>query len=404
MSEKRPRRGHRAVSRQQELLLRAALLEGAASRAAWEQWRREVALEDLDEDSQRLLPLLYRALRLQNISVPEMGRLKGIYRRTWADNMRRFHDGAAVLRALQDAGIATMLLKGAALAARYYGDPSLRPMWDFDILVPADRGAAAIDLLKRLGWTPLQELVGVTEAEALAAAHAYPFQGPQDQQIDLHWHVFYQHVDPAADADLWAAAKPIVLSGVPTHTLSAADQLLHVCVHGIERAWWGGEVLPNSRWVADAMMILRTAEADLDWDRLAVQAQRLHFVLPMREALSYLRDLLGLRLPDGAMRIYRLPAPVAERIAERARMGPSRHWGPWIALGVRYLEYSSTFPPGTGVVRQLTGLPAFFQRRWRSRSLWHLPFEAAFRVWRRIRWTQEQRTRRGVVSTVTHRP
>ena len=389
-------RRYRAPTRQQELLLKAALLDGPACVDAWTQWIASVDPNDLDCDSYGLLPLLYSALERQGIVHREMGRLRGVYRRTWYDNTLRFHAAAAVLRHLHDAGIKTMVLKGAALTLRYYRDAGLRPMDDFDILVPTREGPRALGVLKGLGWTSIDiDLVGKTEAEALAIGHAYPFRNDRGQEVDLHWHVFYQRVYLAADSDLWAAAHPIALSGVPTLTLSPADQLLHVCVHGMERLGWGGDREPNLRWVPDATMILRHAREELDWDRLFTQARRLHFVLPMREALSFLHDLLAAPIPATDLaRFQATPVPLAERIAEQARTRPHQRWGPWVALGVRYLEYCSTLPPDVGVLRRLAGLPAFFGRRWGGAPLLHLPFVAMFRGLRRIRWAIEDHRRR----------
>ena len=397
-------RRYQAPTWQQELLLKAALVDGPNGIAAWTQWRASVDPEQLDYDSYRLLPLLYDALQKRGVVDREMGRFKGVYRRTWYDNALRFHAGATALRALHDAGITTMLLKGAALTLRYYGDAGLRPMDDFDILVPTARGPEALDVLKGIGWTPVSDLVGITEAEALAMAHAYPLRNARDQTVDLHWHVFYQHVHPAADDDFWGAARPIALSGQETLALSPADQLLHVCVHGTERAWWGGERAPNLRWVTDAAMILRSASQELDWERLLRHAHRLRYVLPMREALAYLHDIFGAQVPATALtRIHTVPVRAAERIAERARTRPSKLWGPWVALGVGYLEYCSTLPPDAGMLTRLAGLASFFRRRWGGAPLWQLPFVAIFRGLRRIRWAVEGH-RRGHVEITSDTP
>jgi hypothetical protein len=384
-------RRYRAPTPDQELLLQACFLDAPDAIAAWTQWSGHVDPGQLDDDSSRLLPMLYHALHKHGVSDPWMGRLKNVYRQTWVDNTLRFHLAATVLRALHEAGIQTMLLKGPALALRYYGDLGLRPMEDVDILVPTHQGPAALDILKGLGWTPAFECVGFTEGEALEVGHAYPFRKPRGQAVDLHWHVFYQRVTSNADSEFWAAACPVTLSGVSTQTLCPADHLLHVCVHAMERAWWGGERRPNLRWVADAMIILRNAAQELDWDRLLTQAQRLQFVLPMREALDYLHERVGAQIPATALaRIRTLPVPLAERVAERARTRPSRQWGPWVALGVRYLEYCSTLPADAGLLRRLAGLPAFFRRQWGSAPGWTLLFAAIFRGVRRIRWVMER--------------
>src|SRR2546430_6554391 len=49
-------------SPQQELLLRAALLQGPRAVEAFERWRHLVDVEELDPDSHRLLPQLYHNL------------------------------------------------------------------------------------------------------------------------------------------------------------------------------------------------------------------------------------------------------------------------------------------------------------------------------------------------------
>jgi hypothetical protein len=383
---------YRGATWQQEQLLKAVLLEGPASLAAWEQWRTHVDPEQLDYGSHRLLPLLYSTLQRQGISDPQLGRFKGVYRRSWYDNMLRFNAATAVLRAFQDAGIKTMLLKGAALALGYYRDPGLRPMDDFDILVPTPQGPAAVDVLKTLGWAPCVEFAAGTEAEALAAGHAYPFKDAAGRQVDLHWHVFYQRLSPSADEALWTRALPMMFHGVPTHTLNPADQLLHVCVHGTQMlCWWRNDERANLRWIADAMMIFRQAPEEIDWNRLLTLAQRLHYVLPLREALGYLCDVFDAPVPPDVMRrVGRVPVSLGERIAEQARSRPPKHWGPWVALGWRYLEYSSNLSADVGVLGRLAGLPAFFQRRWGQVPLWHLPFVAAWRGLRRVRWAVER--------------
>ena len=51
---------------EQELLLKAVLLQGEGSIAAWKSWADAIDFDQLDAGSQRLLPLLYRNLVNQN--------------------------------------------------------------------------------------------------------------------------------------------------------------------------------------------------------------------------------------------------------------------------------------------------------------------------------------------------
>ena len=100
----------------QELLLKAALLQGPDAIHAWQEWKDNTDLEGhLDRGSFRLLPLLYKNLLRHRVKNPFMNKLKGIYRREWYKNQMLFFEMSKVLRYLHDKGIRTMILKGAAL-------------------------------------------------------------------------------------------------------------------------------------------------------------------------------------------------------------------------------------------------------------------------------------------------
>lgn len=122
---------------QQELLLRASLFEEQEALQAWEAWKAQINWNDyLDAGSFRLLPLLFHNLQQHGVQDPLMHKLKGIYRKTWCENQIAFQKLAVLLQSFQKAGIKTLVLKGAALTVRHYQNNGLRPMNDFDVLVP----------------------------------------------------------------------------------------------------------------------------------------------------------------------------------------------------------------------------------------------------------------------------
>ena len=127
-------RGYQLPTKEQELLLMAALLRGSAAIDAWLEWKSSVNVDRLDQHSYRLLPLLYRNLSIHGVEDPLLNKFRGIHRLTWYKNRVMFHNMATLIRHFNDAGIDTILLKGAALVLRYYEDHGLRPMIDFDIL------------------------------------------------------------------------------------------------------------------------------------------------------------------------------------------------------------------------------------------------------------------------------
>jgi hypothetical protein len=319
----------------QELLLKACLSQGERAIAAWQAWKSRGAMEDLDPGSFRLLPLLYQNLREHGLQEPAMERFKEIYQLTWSQNQLRFHRMAALLGSLHEAGIRTMVLKGAALVLHYYGDHGLRPMVDFDLLVPTEQALAAIDLLARQGLQPIRrELASLTET-SLSMWHGEGFQGEGGQALDLHWHMLIECCYPGADDDFWENARPLEVSGVPTCAPGPTDHLLHVCAHGAKY-----RVLPQFRWVADAMAILDSPEVAIDWARLVAQSVARRLILPLRYGLRYLYDTLEAPIPPATLEaLDSAPVSAVERLEYRAATRPPGPLGKLPILWTRYARY-----------------------------------------------------------------
>src|SRR5262249_9547590 len=171
---------------QQTLLLRAALWKEEAALSAWREWKENNVLESIDRGSLRLLPLLYRNLESLGVSDPFMEQLKEVYHHTRDKNNMLFHACADVLRSFQKAGIPTVLLKGPAMVLRYYADPGVRPMADFDVLIPEDSAAAAINHLEKLAWR-LSCQKAQSIPDLISVRSGFSFTDPSGLNLDLHW-------------------------------------------------------------------------------------------------------------------------------------------------------------------------------------------------------------------------
>jgi hypothetical protein len=301
---------------EQELLLRAALLAGPEGLTAWERWKRAVDLDHLDAASVRLLPHLYRTLESAGVRDPLMGRLKGTYRHTLYDNHLRLRAAAPVLAELVRVGVGPMVLKGVPLAFLYYRDVGRRPMDDVDVLVPVRQAGAALEVLRQLGWLPRCRVT----ARHIQVGHAVDFADGRGHRLDLHWHLLPESCWPSADEAFWERAQRAALHGIEVTVLDPTDQLFHVCVHGVK---W--EQLAPVRWVADAAVTIARAGDEIDWDRLARQAEGHRLTLSLRAALQYLRAALGVPIPAEVLeQLRRARVSLAERWEHELRLRPPR--------------------------------------------------------------------------------
>ncbi len=368
-------------TQEQEWLLRAALEQSAGGLAAWETWRQTAHLDQPHYGTQHLLPLLYRNLSDQGVKDAEMGILKGHYRLAWYRNQVLFDRMAALLRALAEAGIPTMALKGAPLALQYYRDPGLRPMADFDLLVPPEQGLAAVALLQAQAWQPKGEAASLTP-DAMSVSNGASFRSLDGYEIDVHWYVLPECCYSGADDAFWTYAGSLAVGGASTLAPHATELLLHVCQHGYK---WNP--VPPFRWVADAAMLLRSAV--IDWRRFLESAQSRRLVLPLRNTLHYLDEFLKLPIPGEVLAALDSQSITArERREYQALIQPltlpgymAMHW----ARHSRATAAAGRATGAAGRASRILSFPRYLQRGLGLDHIWQVPVVAVTQGVHRVR-------------------
>ena len=321
----------------QTLLLRAALGDGDTAREAWSRAKHATETPQLlDHASYRLLPQLYRNLLDAGVDEPALAQLKGIYRHSWYQNQRLFHRSADLLRELHEAGIETLVLKGAALSVVHYRDAGSRPMEDFDVLVHRRDAARTAALLEASGWE--QQNVAWQPETMFRVVSSVGFRHESGSEIDLHWNPLYEVVP---EEPIWRHAVSMEIGGVATKALDPTDQLMHVCVHGL--SWFPAPL----RWISDGVVVARSADPPVDWDRLAEQAEQWQLSARMETALELLHDEFGVAVPAATMeRLRTSRRPLSERLGHRVLTRPPEHFALPAVFWDRYSRMRSVREEG----------------------------------------------------------
>lgn len=296
--------GHPSPSR--DGLLLSALAPRAVAIAAWRRWETSCVDPDDDPVAARWLPLIGQHLDQSDLSERSRRWLDGARRGTWAANMRLWIATEPALDRLESAGIEWILLKGAALAWTVYDSAALRPIGDVDVLVRPEAADSAAALLEGEGWRSVHR----ARSSDLGHLHGINYTRAPYGALDLHRYALRECCWPDADVGFWQRSVPTTIGDRPVRVLSSADQLLHVCVHGLR---WNP--VHSSHWVADAARIIAHAGTAIHWPALVAEARRRDLAFQVREALDFVRRVAAAPVPDAV-----LSALATGRVSWRTRV------------------------------------------------------------------------------------
>jgi hypothetical protein len=310
--------------------------------------------------------------------------------------MLLFRELGRILRALDEAGVPVIVLKGAALAEAVYGNIALRPMADLDLLVPHESLAPTLAALANLG-----HLAADTETQDGAAA---TFEnevmlrkaGPVAVLTEIHWSLLdsphYQHLLPMSW--FWETAIPVRIEGAEVLVLGPEALLMHLCAH--LALHHGGRGL---LWLHDVAEALHHFRDRLDWDLLLAKAEEYDLVLPLQLILPRVAEDWAAPVPPGFLqRLRRLePSPQEVRVfnwlTARERPVAQRFWADLASMPgwrsrLRYLM-GNLFPS-----------MAYMRQRYRIRHDLLLPLHYPYRwllgLRSALRFTQAWRRLEGV--------
>jgi Uncharacterised nucleotidyltransferase len=356
------------LTRKERLLVRAALYRGPTSLEAWHNLENTEDLDGFGRGAINVFPELYLSLKEQGVNHRLVPRLKGVYKHTWTRNQVMFARVEQVLREFATRGIPAILLKGAALAVRYYDDVGGRFMLDVDLMVPYEQVPMALRALLDMRWRPA-EFVPEPVKLLFRMRHGVSFKAPSDWvSLDLHWNALHLSLGPCADTAFWDSRVPVRFRDVDAFALNPTDQLFQVLGHACN--WW---VPSPVCWVRDALIMIRNAnEYPIEWPRLDAAAHEHRLNVGIYEKLQYLRDHFAVDIPGfvcrsgGAYFHQRIEASVF------SRRPPYGALGFCLLTFMTFLRLPTEFRAEQGIL----AFPRFLQYRLKCRRLRDVP--AAF--------------------------
>jgi len=294
-----------------ELLLRCS--KAKISNSARSQIRKLLIDERLDWNEvmkkareQSIIPSLYYNLQqweLAYLIPPKIEKnFKKIYLTNAARNATIFYHLSKLLRYFQENHIPVVVLKGAALAATIYPLPSLRMMYDVDLLLKKADVVKVNSLLLDLNYT----LQPSDKWQEERAHHIY--MSPNKLFcLEIHWLLASQNSPTIVDITrVWQRAKPLQIEDVKVLALSPEDLIQHLCIHTLSRHnFYSSFQLRN---IYDLWAIIDKYGNDkIDWDYLLKSSRQyrtsifVYFALRKldeSQKLPFLKEVLKKFQPD----------------------------------------------------------------------------------------------------------
>lgn len=310
------------------------------AREALAEWVAAVDFDRIDGGSYRLIPALFARFGRDPLCASLSGRMGGIYRYHLYRNHLLLEACAKTLRALDDAGIPAMPMKGIALTRLTGGSPARRPMADADVLVTPDDYDAATAIVESLGWRYRHDAT-----RRARDIHARDHLDDRGLGFDLHRFSLVDSPRAEHDARTWARAHAESWRGANVYWMSSEDLALHTVVHGLRDS-------NRSRfdWMHDMTLIV-AATPEFDWQVLWREATARGLTDALFAGLLQLRRHVPDTLPETVLQTlldgdpdfvrhtaYRLVAETrcdaldAELTARVAAAAPPAPRASWFAL------------------------------------------------------------------------
>jgi len=274
-----------------------------------------------------IVPLLYLQLDRHAADLVQseyLNHLKKHYLENVARNTVLAAELCGLITRFADSGIDAIPYKGPVLALFAYGNVALRRFVDLDIIVKKSDVLKARAILLAEGYTPSKSLSLNQQELLLRTQHNMQFSRDNHRLIiELHWEVAPHLFASTVDSDqLWENLTTIDLDGTSVKTLSAADLLFSLCVHGSRHLW------ERLGWICDIAELL--VRHSFDWPTLLKRAAQADTDRMFLLGLYLANQLLQAPLPvevkqrcDADPRLASLAGNVVEHLFNGPRHVPA---------------------------------------------------------------------------------
>jgi len=203
-----------------------------------------------------------------------------------------------VIQALREAGVAPLVLKGAALAETVYPSISMRPMADVDILVHEKEIDTVKACVTALGYVPSENKDCSFCRNTRIPVH-----------LDVHYKIWY--LTDEEFKSLWDDSQLISIAQTKARTIPPDETLIYTAAHAAIQHGILGPVA-----LEDVNRICSFYQHELAWDKIVKKIKKYNLHVPIYCVLSAAKLFKETPIPDEALDALK-PSCLRERVEEK---------------------------------------------------------------------------------------
>lgn len=227
-------------------------------------------------------------------------------------NTKYFREMEKILLSLNESGVGTIVLKGAALGESVYNNIALRPIEDIDLLVKKFDFPAAKAAFRRWGYNVHDKPFPSSMHKKIEQERHKPFEKYEselhffDRQnryfFDVHWNLLIICESGISETvqlnieRIWKRAKTIRVGEAKAYLMSDEDLLIYLCLHLRERHF--EKARSRLIWWHDIYMILKKRTADFNVSYFLSAVSEYGAGISVFSVLKTAETLFGIKLPD----------------------------------------------------------------------------------------------------------
>jgi hypothetical protein len=215
-----------------------------------------------------------------------------------------FEELGKLLETFRNAGLQVIILKGAALAEKIYGNLALRPMTDVDLLVKKKDLLRLDEQLKILGYKPTDiSLEDIDFYSTYLTTLDYRSLASNSPSFHIHWHFVNStipnesYIKHIKIEDIWRDAEKTKIADKETLMMAPHHLLIHLSEHALRVT----HSLSKLSFFCDIDEAVNYYQERLDWQKLVKESLKFNLNRMVYPSLYFTAKFLETKIPENVL-------------------------------------------------------------------------------------------------------